>query len=264
MPPIDSDQQSQAQFIDWFFSDPGPRFDYSATAVGTPAAVRPESPPEIKDAAGINAAQVWLKAERARLEAYTRNQFDVIRQQHQTLLAKHFHSEETLTLRCQEVNREMQFVASQSEALQKKAQELALRERILASQMERLSKAQQELLTIQQTSEDVRRDTEAQREVLEQLRAETSQLQQVESAARLEFVAFDTELRERKRAWEMKQTEITARQAQMEQRYQALEKAEAAAQRRLAELDELEERLYEEIGEQRCGKGRPPARLKFV
>jgi hypothetical protein len=54
-------------------------------------------------------------------------------------------------------------------------------------------------------------------------------------------------LQQRQQAWEQKQAETAKFVAQMEQRCRTLEKAEEAAKRRLAELDDLEERLREEF-----------------
>jgi chromosome segregation ATPase len=261
-------QRPNAQFIDWLFSrlpgagngeamqgPPVAGFQLSsppggpAGPAGSSSWAGPQPPPILKDPADLPAAHQWLQTEKQRLDEYTRSQFNVIREQHQVLLTKHFRSEEALAQRSQELNREIQFLASQSEALQKRSQELAERETVLASHMERLSQAQEELLSIEQTSQNVRKDTEAQQALLEKLQAETAQLQAVDATARQEFSTFDTVLRDRQQAWERKHAEITARQAQMEDRYLALEKAEAAAERRLAELDELEERLRQELAQ---------------
>ena len=99
---------------------PGPSLDQTVSS-GIPSPVEPEPPPTLKDPSDVNVAEEWLQAERARLEAYTRSQFAAIQQQHQALLAKQFRSEEALALRAQELNREMKFLASQSEALQVRA-----------------------------------------------------------------------------------------------------------------------------------------------
>jgi predicted nucleic acid-binding Zn-ribbon protein len=77
-----------------------------------------------------------------------------------------------------------------------------------------------------------------------------AQLQTTAAAARNTFATFDTELAERQQSFQKKQAEMAARQKEMEQRYQALEKAEVAARRRLAELDDLEDRLQEEVEDQ--------------
>jgi DNA repair exonuclease SbcCD ATPase subunit len=253
--------QAYAQSIDWIFAQlPG---EGSGFVAPRPVSTAPAAPPiplaeqpgtqaplRMENEADLRAAQEWLQHERNRLEEYTRSQFDLIRQQHQALMAKHFRSEEALALRSQELNREMQFLASQAEALQQRGRELADWETALSAQMTRLAQAQDELLAIQQTSADVRRDTEVQCRILEAMRTETAQLQASESTARGEFDALQATLQEHQRSWEQKQVEIDARQAQMEQRYRALETSEQAARRRLAELDELEDRLRQELEEQ--------------
>jgi hypothetical protein len=209
-----------------------------------------QAPPAIEGPADVQIAHEWLKSERERLDAYTRSQFETIERQHQALLAKHFRGEEALALRSQELNREMQFLASQAEALQRRARELTDREAILSGQMQQLADAQAELLTIQTTSAHIQRDTDHQRLLLEKMRAETVQLQQADLAARARFDSFETALRQRQQAWEKKQAELTERQAQMEQRYEALEQAEEALKRRMAELDELEDLLRLELEQQ--------------
>src|SRR5262249_27450192 len=100
-----------------------------------------QPPPLLETSADLKVAYEWLQAERQRLEVYTRSQFETIQQQHQALLAKHFRGEETLALRSQELNREMQFLGSQAEALQKRARELAEREAALTAQMQKLADA---------------------------------------------------------------------------------------------------------------------------
>lgn len=254
---------THAQSVDWLFAQlPGDAAGYAPpafTSASSAAAPEPSSPPpwgdsppppSFEDPGQLRAAYEWLQAEKHRLEQYTRNQFATIRQQHQALLAKHFRSEEALTLRAQELNREMQYLGSQAETLQRRGRELAEREATLAVQIEKVFRAQEDLLHIQQTSEDIQRDTEAQEVVLEELRAETARLQSSEAAARSEFETFEAKLRERQQAWERKQAEIAERQAQMEVRFEALEKTEEAAKRRLAEIEELEERMQREFEEQ--------------
>ena len=213
---------------------------------GPPSLAELQPPPTLKDPSDLVAAHEWLKAERARLEAYTHSQFAAIQQQHQALLAKQFRSEEALALRAQELNREMKFLASQSEALQWRARELAEREVALSAHMEKLARAEEEFLAIQQTGKNITLSTAAHRKLLEQLRADMAQLQAAGANARAEAAAFETALRERQEAWEKKHAALVARQEEMEQRYTALEKAEEASQRRLAELDELEELLRSE------------------
>jgi hypothetical protein len=209
--------------------------------------VWPQPPPTIEDASDLQVAYLWLQNERRQLEQYTRIQFEMIEKQHQAMLAKHFRSEQMLALRSQELNREMQFLASQAEALQRRSRELTEREAVLAGQMERLACAQEELLGVERTGANVRQDTEPQRISLEMLRAGTAQLKAVDAAAQARFDTFEAQLKERQAAWEKKQSEMITRQAQMEERYKVLEKAEGAAKHRQAELDELENQIRKEL-----------------
>jgi chromosome segregation ATPase len=214
---------------------------------GAPSLAEMQPPPVLKDPADLVAAQEWLKAERARLEAYTHSQFAAIQQQHQALLAKQFRSEEALALRAQELNREMKFLASQSEALQLRARELADREVALSTHMEKLARAEQELLAMEQTGTNLSDTTAAHRALLEQLRVDMEQLQAAGANARSETAAFEASLKQRQEAWENKHAALVARQEEMEQRYTAMEKSEEALQRRLTELNELEEVLRAEF-----------------
>jgi DNA repair exonuclease SbcCD ATPase subunit len=204
-------------------------------------------PPALDNPESLQAAYEWFKTERAKLEEFTRFQFAAVRQHQQADLARHYRSEENLALRAQELNREMQFLATQSKALQARARELAMWESRLSTQAQKLTQAHDDLLNIHKTSTNVRKDTQAQLASLQQMRDEMAQLQSAEVAARASFAAFEAELTERQRTWEKKQADLAARQTEMEQRYEALEQAEIAAARRLAELDDLEDRLREEF-----------------
>jgi chromosome segregation ATPase len=228
---------------------PAPSVD-PAVHSGLASPVEPGPPPILKDPADLAVAQEWLQAERARLEAYTRSQFAAIQQQHQSLLAKQFRSEEALALRAQELNREMKFLASQSEALQARARQLAEREAALTLHMEKLAQAEQEFLAGQQADSSLAEVAEGHRALLEQLRADTAQLQAAGADAHTDAAAFEAALKERQEAWEKKHATLTARLEEMEERFTALEKAEAASERRMAELDELEELLRSEFERQ--------------
>jgi hypothetical protein len=199
-------------------------------------------PPPLESPADVQVAQEWLSAERARLEAYTRSQFAALQQQHQALLAKQFRGEEALALRAQELNREMKFLASQSEALQNRARELAQREAALIVHMERLASLEQELVSSA--------SPEAHRALIEQLRAETAQLQAAGAESGANVAALSSGLKQRQQAWEHEHEAFLARQVQMEQRFAALEQAEQALQRRIAELDEVEQLLRNEFEQQ--------------
>jgi chromosome segregation ATPase len=207
----------------------------------------PQPPPELDTPEGLRAAYEWFRSEKARLDEYTRSQFAVVHAQHQALLAKHMRDQETLALRDQEVNREMQYLAAQAALIQKRSQELSEWEKALSEQAERLAGAQDELLRLQQTSEGLQKDTEAQCVALAKLREEAERLRAGKAAARGGFGAFEAELRQRQQEWEKKGADIEQRRAAMERRCTELEKAEEAVRRRTRELDELEEQLRQEI-----------------
>lgn len=225
----------------------------AAAPYGSPTtAWAPQPPPALTDQASLQAAYEWFEAERIRLEEFTRQQFATVRAHQQADLARHYRNEETLALRAQDLNREMQFLATQSQALQARARQLAQWEGSLSLQAQKLFEAHEQILLIHQTSGNVQEDLEAHQASLERMREEMAQLQTAEAAARSTFAVFDANLADRQRAWEKKQADLTARQMEMEQRYQALEQSEEAATKRLAELDDLENRLREEFeGEQR-------------
>jgi hypothetical protein len=215
---------------------------------GVHAPGEPEPPPLVKDPADLQAAQDWLNAERARLEAYTHSQFAAIQEQHQALLAKQFRNEEALALRAQELNREMKFLASQSEALQGRARELAEREAALTLHLENLAQAEQEFLSIQQTGNNIVEVAGAHHALLDRFQADTARFRATGAGG--DAAAFEAALKDRQEAWEQKHASLVARQEAMEQRYALLDKAEAASQRRLAELEELEEVLRTEFQRQ--------------
>src|SRR5436309_3336752 len=251
-----SNANPYAQSVDWLFAQlpgaspsfvaPAPSVQPTTLANGAargepgqaPSFALSEPPAAVGVSPELRAGYEWLQAERKRLEEYTRTQFATIQQQHQALLAKHFRSEEALTLRAQELNREMQYLASQTEALQRRDRELAAREQALATQMEQLAQAEEEILAMQRTTVDTQKDTEVQRTLLEKLRADTANLQTSGAAARAEFETFESTLKEHQAAWEEKQAQMAAHQLEMEKRYQAMQKDEEAVQRRLAELEE--------------------------
>jgi len=188
-----------------------PMLGVGDSCVGAPPLVAvpdlewPQPPPALEDPSDLQAAYEWLRVEKHRLEQYTRSQFASIQQQHQALLDKHFRSEQSLALRSQELNRQRRC---------NDARELADREAALSGQMDQLARAQEELLTLEQTSQNIRQDTKIQHSLLEQLRAQTAQLQQSHLASRSEFDNFEIALKERQQAWAEKQAELSAHQAE--------------------------------------------------
>jgi hypothetical protein len=187
-----------------------------------------DPPADLEKVPELREAYRWLQGERRRLEEYTRTQFAAIQQRHQQILAQHFRNEESLALRTQELNREMTFLAAQAKIIQERAAELAQREKALAEQ-EALQRAHPHSAAPLPDKAD---------------RPETN------GTAPNELAEVAHALKEHQEVWESKQAAIADRLAQMEQRYQALDQAEEAARRRMAELDELENRLMQEFEKQ--------------
>src|SRR5262249_17950996 len=121
-----------ARCVEWLFSQAGGSEGWLAGRPPAPApreptpgpplpADWPQAPPALDHPAGLQAAQAWFQTERARLEMYTRDQFLRIRQQHQQSLAGYYERETDLARREREVQREVQFLTAQAEALRERA-----------------------------------------------------------------------------------------------------------------------------------------------
>jgi DNA repair exonuclease SbcCD ATPase subunit len=201
----------------------------------------PQLPSILQQSPEGRTAYEWLRAERQRLEEYTRSQFALIRQNHQAVMARNFQNEEALTRRTQTLNADVQLLASQAHSLEERTQTLAQRESAIEARMGALASVQDELRAAEQARDAIRIEVERQQTILNDLEAQ---------AARVQQGLLQADLEQRWQAMNEKQAELTARQSQMENRYQALEKAEAGAVRRAAELDELEYRLGKEFEKQ--------------
>src|SRR5437879_839213 len=80
----------------------------------------PPPPPALDGPEGLRAAQDWFRAERGRLEDYTEQQFENIRQQHYDVLTRHYQNEADIARRVQEINRELQHLAGQGAAMKER------------------------------------------------------------------------------------------------------------------------------------------------
>jgi DNA repair exonuclease SbcCD ATPase subunit len=199
--------------------------------------------------ADLQAAYEWLLRERKRLDGYTNAQLAKIQNDHAAVIARHYTNEQVMILRSQELASKEDFLTRQTRGLQQQAQQLAEREKALADQREQLCRAHEEFAALQQSCTGVRRDAEVQQALLETLRMETGAVQRDRGKAREDLEVMENRLEEQREARASEQALYAARQAQLDQRFNTLEKAEEAAQQRLAELDDLETRLREEIEE---------------
>jgi hypothetical protein len=212
-----------------------------------PPLTKPEAPPKVETQADLQAAYEWLLRERQRLEAYTNAQLAHIQNEHGAMIARHYTNEQVLILRSQELTNKEEFLTRQTRGLQEQALQLAEREKALAAQREELCKVHEEYAAVQASCTGVKRDTEVQHALLETLRAETAAVQQDRERARKDLDAMEQRLLEQCATRAKEQALFSERQAQLDQRFNALEKSEQAVQRRLAELDDVEARLRQQI-----------------
>jgi chromosome segregation ATPase len=249
---------SSTQILDWLFSRIGgsggepPIEGKPERANDDPAslAAPPPAPPALTGPADLQAAHEWLLRERKRLEAYTEAQLRRLHGEHQAMLQQNYLNDQGLVLRCQEVSRKEELLASQSRALQRQAEEVARREQALAEQLTQWWKAHEELANVQQLHANVAQEATAQQAMLGSLQSEIAALQQSREAARADLEAMAVAIESQRDARAKHQALLTAQQAQLAGRLESADRAEAAASRRLAELEELEVRLYREISEQ--------------
>src|SRR5690349_17682109 len=112
MEDFNSANSPYARCVEWLFSQANGSEGWLAGRPPTPApapraaepgpplpADWPQAPPALEHPAGVQAAQAWFQAERARLEMYTRDQFLSIRRHHQETLAQHYEREAVLARR---------------------------------------------------------------------------------------------------------------------------------------------------------------------
>jgi chromosome segregation ATPase len=255
MTPATSKQTQPTQAIDWFFTLLGtpPPQEQQPPPAPVPMEQKPsepETPPAIQSADDLQAANEWLKRERARLQEYTETQLARIQREHQALVSQTYFNEQTMILNCQELSRKEELLARQSRALQQQAAELSQREQALAAQLEQWMQIQREVGDLSQVRVQTEQEAEQQRTLLEALRQEIAALQRSRESMHGELEAMAREMEQQREARAREQDRLRANQAQIEQRLRNLDRAEQAVQRRLVELDELEARLRLEFEEQ--------------
>lgn len=197
----------------------------------------------------LTAEYDWLREERKRMEAYTLHQFGAISQQREELLNRRAEVETQFALREQELNRKMRLLAERSDAVAIREKQLSEGEATLAAQKEGLTDAEQRLQQYQQTGAKLQRDIELQRLTLEQVRFQTTQLQEAARVAQAELEAFERLRQNRSTEWEKEQAKSAQRLQKLEQRERALLVSEESMRRREGEQDQLEAQLRCEIEE---------------
>lgn len=251
-------RQAHAQFVDAIFArapltrppvdlaqTPSPPGNLDPARYQREVAAAPQPPPE----GDTQADYAWLIEERKRLEAYTHQQLAQVKQQREEFLRYCTQMEEALALKGQNLNRQLKQVATQAEAQEQRARELAEREAFVASHQQQIMAAHQELTRLQNLGRQWQEESEAQRQMLEALRAEAAMLDEAVRFARRELVGYEEALEYRKRSWQEQHEELASRQLHLEDRFRTLEGSEESLRQRLQEVDELEAQVRTELEE---------------
>ncbi len=260
---MSSPVEAQTQVVDAVFARKNGRGRPSGKSNGAVRLDQTPPPGAFCEQADLKAEHEWVQEERKRLEEYTVNQFALLKQMREEMLAHRCKSDETLLLRQRELDRQAKLQAGRAEALKKREALVAEREAAvtrqaaegevsLAVHLARLARSQEDLKALEQANEKLQNETIGQRLTLEQVRQETAQAQQGLRAAKGELEGIEQVLAQKKRAVEEQQAELAARQGRLEERYVALERAEKALERRRAEVEELEEAVRSELEEGEC------------
>jgi hypothetical protein len=251
-----NEPELSTQAVDWIFTYYATQPTWDRHSLGVPVGAPAnfpragmEAPPAIKDPSDLRAANEWLVREWERLKQYTEIQLARIQRESQGLLSQNHLNEQSMILGCQELSRKEELLARQSRALQQQANDLSCREQALTARLNKtVAQGGADGLPSSRALTD--QEIAQHQTLLESLRNETLALQKSREVTQGELVAMARSLDEQREAREKEQTLTRALQTQMEQRRRALDKAEQAAQRRVAELDELADRLREEFEEQ--------------
>lgn len=208
------------------------------------------SPPERKAPTEVrppqdNGSRVgaeWLAEERRSLEEFTRKQFQVLRQQQEMLeqqrqdvLRRQNDVNEMCLLRQQELNRQIKVLTAQAEGLEGREKDLTEREHLVAVEQQKLARMRQDI-------QQYRKEAAEQERRLEELKAETTRLLAEEQAARQQLKEDEGTLRQRSESLRTECEEVAGR-------VRALAEGEAELARRLAEVEELQSLLRQEVVE---------------
>lgn len=212
--------------------------NYAPTPPCSAAFAFPEVTPALPVALPVNAGsdEEWLREEKERLETYLTNHLDLLRQQREEFARSRSEAEADLLTREMKLNRQLK-------SAERRERALTLREAALDARSDRKSAVEEDILQLSKFQEQVQRDLDTQKEILEQLFQEVNL---VRDRARVAKKDFDS-LRKASRKAHAEQKEWQSRRTLLEHRENALQQAEEALQRRIAENEELEEQLRGEL-----------------
>jgi hypothetical protein len=191
-----------------------------------PGPVRHTGPAKPEDAAGHLR---WLREETVRFNRHVAQQLEALQARRQRLLELEAQVESKCIAREQEVNRLFATVTSRAEAVGRREDEVARREADLAPGAAGLAARVADVAAREERLAHVEAEMAALKLQAEELRSAIAALEVSRDQA-------EAELRE-----------LTGRRTALVLREAALERGERAVQQRLAELDDLEERIRQEL-----------------
>ncbi len=210
---------------------------------GPPPLDPPTPPPDVAENQDLRVAYEWLQSERSRLEEYTRVQFEKVEQQHRELMALHFQREQDAALQAQEINREIQRLASFSENLDERAGQLGERQKDLDSQDDKLAAVREEVRAFQQTRQTLQQEIDSQRSLIEQSLTRTNELREQARLLDSEIEAQTATLAERRRSWEEKEAETAENAARIQARVHELNERDRVLTKRQTDLAKAAEEV---------------------
>jgi hypothetical protein len=221
-----------------FVQPPRHPVGYETAPECSTALALPELTPAVPVAWPVEASaeEEWLREEKVRLEAYLTRQLDLLYQQREEIAQMRSDAEADFLRRELALNRQEKTAAHREQAL-------VLREASLEVRSNQQTEAVEEVLQLSKLQENLQRDLDTQREILEQLHLEVNQ---VRDRARVIKKDYDG-LRKAVRKVRAEQLDLQGRRQEWERRERALQQAEEALQRRITENEELEYRLEGEM-----------------
>ena len=129
------------QLLDWMFVRMGGGGEPPPPVEPAPQGpAEGQGPPAIRGPADLQAACAWLQRERERLAGYTRDQLARLQDEHEALIKHNYRNEQALILRCQELSRMEEQLASQSREVAAEREAHATEKALFAARVEQLER----------------------------------------------------------------------------------------------------------------------------
>jgi len=179
----------------------------------------------------------WLREERERLQAYMADQFAALRRQREEFLVWRSQVESTLVTREQELNRLLKHMGGRIAEIER-AEAAAASER-------------QALDAVRQSRDRIREQVAVEQGRLAHLRDETDRWHRESRKARMTCAVLEGMARERQAVHETQDRECQHRENSLDRRQAALDRAEEELRLCVAESEELEVHLRQDLERQR-------------